>query len=67
MVCFEKHGLMPSFRVFSEDAIGTIHSASLEVLEKTGVRIHHGENILKMLKENGCTVDFEKGVVQFPS
>jgi len=49
MVGFEKHGLMPSFRVFSEDAIDAIHSASLEVLEKTGVRIHHGENILKML------------------
>jgi trimethylamine--corrinoid protein Co-methyltransferase len=67
MVGFEKHGLMPSFRVFSEDAIGAIHSASLEVLEKTGVRIHHGESILKMLKDNGCTVDFEKGLVQFPS
>jgi trimethylamine--corrinoid protein Co-methyltransferase len=67
MVGFEKRSLMPSFRVFSEDAIDAIHLASLEVLEKTGVRIHHGENILKMLKENGCTVDFEKGVVQFPS
>jgi len=67
MVGFEKHSLMPSFRVFSEDAIDAIHSASLEVLEKTGVTIHHGENILKMLKDNGCTVDFEKGVVLFPS
>jgi trimethylamine--corrinoid protein Co-methyltransferase len=67
MVGFEKHGLMPSFRVFSEDALDAIHLASLEVLEKTGVRIHHGESILKMLKDNGCTVDFEEGVVQFPS
>jgi len=67
MVGFEKHSLMPSFRVFSEDAIDAIHRASLEVLEKTGVRIHHGESILKMLKNNGCTVDFEKGVVKFPS
>jgi trimethylamine--corrinoid protein Co-methyltransferase len=67
MVGFEKHGLMPSFRVFSEDALDAIHLASLEVLEKTGVRIHHGESILKMLKDNGCTVDFEKGVVLFPS
>jgi trimethylamine--corrinoid protein Co-methyltransferase len=67
MVGFEKHGLMPSFRVFSEDALNAIHSASLEVLEKTGVRIHHGESILKMLKDDGCTVDFEKGVVRFPS
>ena len=67
MVGFEKHGLMPLFRVFSEDAIDAIHSASLEVLEKTGVTVHHGENILKMLKDNGCIVDFEKGVVRFPS
>ena len=67
MVGFEKHSLMPVFRVFSEDALDAIHSASLEVLEKTGVRIHHGESILKMLKDNGCNVDFEKGVVRFPS
>ena len=64
---FEKHGLMPLFRVFSENALDAIHSASLEVLEKTGIRIHHGESILKMLKENGCIVDFGKGVVKFPS
>jgi trimethylamine:corrinoid methyltransferase-like protein len=34
MVGFEKHGLMPSFRVFTQDALDAIHSASLEVLEK---------------------------------
>ena len=54
------------FRVFTEDALEAIHLASLEVLEKTGIKIVHGENILKMLKENGCTVDFEKGLVKFP-
>jgi len=67
MMGFEKHNLMPSFRVFSEDALDAIHSASLEVLEKTGIKIVHGESILKMLKDNGCTVDFKKGLVQFPS
>ena len=67
MVGFEKHGLMPSFRVFSEDALDAIHLASLEVLEKTGIKIVHGKRILKMLKDNGCTVDFEKGLVLFPS
>ncbi|UCE15771.1 MAG: trimethylamine methyltransferase family protein [Candidatus Bathyarchaeota archaeon] len=67
MVGFEKHGLTPSFRVFTQDALDSIHLASLEVLEKTGIRIHHGERILKMLQDNGCTVDFEKGVVLFPS
>jgi len=67
MVGFEKRSSMLSFRVFSEDALDAIHSGSLEVLEKTGVRIHHGESILKMLKDNGCTVDFEKDLVHFPS
>jgi trimethylamine--corrinoid protein Co-methyltransferase len=67
MVGFEKHPLMPSFRVFTKDALDAIHLASLEVLEKTGIKIVHGERILKMLKDNGCTVDFEKGLVQFPS
>jgi trimethylamine--corrinoid protein Co-methyltransferase len=67
MVGFEKHGLMPMFRVFTQDALDAIHLASLDVLENTGIRIPHGERILKMLKDNGCTVDFEKGVVSFPS
>jgi trimethylamine--corrinoid protein Co-methyltransferase len=66
MAGFEKYDLTPMFRVFSEDALDAIHLASLEVLEKTGIKIVHGENILKVLKENGCTVDFEKGLVKFP-
>jgi len=58
---------MPSFRIFTQDALDAIHLASLNVLEKTGIRIVHGQRILKMLRDNGCTVDFEKGVVLFPS
>ncbi len=67
MVGFEKHTLMPLFRVFTEDGLDAIHLASLDVLERTGMRIAHGEKVLRMLKENGCSVDFEKGVVLFPS
>jgi trimethylamine--corrinoid protein Co-methyltransferase len=67
MIGFEKHPLTPSFRIFTQDALDAIHLASLKVLEKTGIKIVHGQKILKMLKENGCTVDFEKGVAQFPS
>jgi len=67
MLGFEKHPLMPSFRVFTEDGLDAVHSASLDVLERTGIRIFHGERVLKMLKENGCIVDFGKGVVLFPS
>ncbi len=67
MVGFEKHGLMPSFRVFTKDALEAIHLASLEILEKTGIKIAHGKRLLEMLKDNGCTVDSEKGSVLFPS
>ncbi len=67
MVGFEKSSLMPSFRVFTKDGLDAIHSASLETLEKTGVRILHGESVLKMLHESGCNVDFERGLVLFPS
>ncbi|MGD8505101.1 MAG: trimethylamine methyltransferase family protein [Candidatus Bathyarchaeota archaeon] len=67
MIGFEKRAMMPLFRVLNEDGLESIHLASLEVLEKTGIRIFHSERVLKMLKENGCTVDFDKGVVLFPS
>jgi trimethylamine--corrinoid protein Co-methyltransferase len=67
MVGFEKPTFMPSFRVFTEDALDAIHVASLSVLAQTGVKIHHGKGVLEMLKEKGCTVDFEKSVVWFPS
>ncbi len=41
-----------------------IHSASLEVLEKTGVAVKN-ESALKLLSENGATSS--SGVVRFPS
>ncbi|NIO37770.1 hypothetical protein GTO27_08715, partial [Candidatus Bathyarchaeota archaeon] len=66
MVGFEKPTVMPAFQVFTEDSLDAIHLASLDVLEKTGMKILYGENVLRMLKENGCTVDLEKGVVSFP-
>ncbi len=67
MVGFEKSSLMPSFRVFTEDGLAAIHWASLAILERTGIRILHGERVLKLLKESGCDVDFEKKLVLFPS
>ncbi|MHA2069325.1 MAG: trimethylamine methyltransferase family protein, partial [Candidatus Thorarchaeota archaeon] len=42
----------------------TIHSATLEVLEKTGVAVNH-EAAIQLLQENGCTVESE--VVRIPS
>jgi len=66
MVGFEKPSIMPLFRVFTQEDIDAIHLATLDVLAKTGIRIVHGDGILKMLKENGCTVDFEKKTALFP-
>jgi len=66
MVGFEKPFIMPLFRIFTEEDLNAIHLGTLNVLAKTGIRIVHGDEILRMLKENGCTVDFERKVVLFP-
>ncbi|MHA2072639.1 MAG: trimethylamine methyltransferase family protein, partial [Candidatus Thorarchaeota archaeon] len=42
----------------------TIHAATLEVLEKTGVAVRN-DTALKLLQENGCEVDSE--VVRIPA
>jgi len=56
---------MPSFRIFSRDDLDTIHWASLDILKETGIRIVEGEEVLKMLKYKGCTVNFKKETVFF--
>ena len=52
-------------KVLSDAQIEYIHSASLEVLEKTGVKLE-SERALKILKENGCIIDFEAKIAKFP-
>jgi len=64
-VGFEKPSKMPSFRIFSRDDLYTIHWACLDILKETGIRIVEGEEVLKMLREKGCTVDFKKETVFF--
>ncbi len=44
----------------------TIHYATLEVLEKTGVIIE-SDKALKILEEAGCTVDYQKHLALIPS
>ena len=66
MVGFEKPPIMPLLRIFTEENLNAIHLATLDVLAKTGIRIVHSDEILRMLKENGCTVDFEKKIALFP-
>jgi len=52
-------------RILSTTQVEHIHSATLEVLEKTGVKFE-SNRALKLLKENGCKVDFETKIVKFP-
>jgi len=60
----EKHRV--KFRVLSRDNLEAIHLATLEILERTGVKVY-SEKILKMLDEAGCVVDFEKQSALIPS
>lgn len=46
----------PSMKILNENQLSAIHSATLEVLEKTGVAITHPKAI-DLLKEAGCTVE----------
>ena len=43
-------------KILSDAEIQTIHDASLSVLKKTGIMIHHDE-ILKLVGEAGAKVD----------
>jgi len=65
LVGFEKPSKMPSFRILSKDDLDAIHRATLDILKETGIRIVEGEEVLKLLKEKGCTVDFRKETVFF--
>ena len=47
--------LSPQLRWFSSDQLEEIHSATLDLLERAGVRVDHQES-LKLLKDAGCLV-----------
>ncbi len=53
-------------RILSNIQVEYIHSSTLEVLEKTGVKFE-SDRALKLLKESGCRVDFETKVAKFPA
>ena len=42
---------MPSFRVLSKDDLDAIQCATLDILEKTGIKIENGEKVLKLLEK----------------
>jgi len=55
-----------SFSVLSKDDLKAIHWATLDVLERTGVRVY-SEKCLKMLDEAGCRVDYKNRSALIPS
>ena len=55
-----------SFSVLSKDELEAIHRATLDVLERTGVRVY-SEKCLKMLDEAGCSVDYKNRSALIPS
>lgn len=55
-----------TFSVLSKDDLKTIHWATLDVLETTGIKIH-SKRCLRILEEAGCTVDYKKLTALIPS
>ena len=55
----------PYLKLAEDEEIERINTASLEILEKTGVEVLH-DKALQMLNEAGAKVDFKKRRVRFP-
>ncbi len=53
------------FRVLTEEQILEIHHGVLQILEIKGLRVD-SKDVLNLLKENGCTVDFERRIARIP-
>ncbi len=56
---------IPPLKILSDTQVEYIHSATLEVLEKTGVKLE-SDRALKLLKENGCIVNTGTKTARFP-
>ena len=52
-------------KILTEQQIESIHQGTLEVLERTGLRIEY-QRALKLLEKNGCRVDHDNNRVRFP-
>lgn len=57
-------GLFSNFRLLSDAQLEQIHDASLQILERTGVRVCDGE-ALDLLRDAGCSVS-DGDVVRIP-
>lgn len=54
------------FKMCSYEQLTRLHNASLEVLERTGVKIFE-DTALKILAEGGAYVDFDSKIVRIPA
>jgi trimethylamine--corrinoid protein Co-methyltransferase len=54
----------PKLRLLSDEQIKLIHEKALYILETTGVRFESDE-ALKILKDHGAAVDFDRKIVKF--
>ena len=54
-----------SLNMFSVDELDAIHSATLEVLQRVGVRVEH-EKAVSIFEEGGCYVKREEKLVKIP-
>jgi trimethylamine--corrinoid protein Co-methyltransferase len=64
-----RRGFRRSFepiKVLSDSQIEAIHMATLDVLEKTGVKFE-SEKALKLLEKNGCVVDYGERIARIPA
>ena len=63
-MAFLQHAF-PTFQMFRQEDCQTIHQASLEILRRTGARVHHPE-ALRLLSESDAIVTDET-LVRFPA
>lgn len=55
----------PPFEILSKENVNQIKKATLDILKETGMTIEHKE-ILKLLEENDCIIDYDNMRVKFP-
>ena len=55
----QKLNKTPYFEILSEDQIYAIHSASLEILERTGIKVHNGE-ALEIFSAGGAYIEGDR-------
>jgi len=52
-------------KILTDSQVEALHRATLDVLEKTGVKFE-SERALKLLEKNGCIVDYEERIARMP-